>query len=167
MVVLGCVLQQRAEPVGLALSLHLLRGSLAELDAGLARQFLQGAAEIHPLVFHHEVEDIAASVASEAVPALVVREDVERRRLLGVEGTEALEVSAGLLELNIAPDEVGDVERFFDLVDDSHRRFPTAGAVLTQFGFPVDDLYLEGVVLDPVHGLLQHSIDVARFVGRR
>jgi len=86
----------------------------------LAGQLLQRTPKVEPLKLHREVEDVATTVASEAMPALTIREDVERRGLLRMEGAEALEVSTGFLELHVPADEIGDIEAFLDFVDNIH-----------------------------------------------
>jgi len=58
-----------------------------ELHTGLLREQLQGGAEIRVLNLLDEGEHVAALLAPEAVPRLPILADVERRCLLGVEGT--------------------------------------------------------------------------------
>src|SRR4051812_44451926 len=70
----------------------LLRVFRLELDAGVARQLLDGLAEGLPFRLHDETDRVPARAAAEAVEHALVGVDVEARRLLAVEGTEAFEV---------------------------------------------------------------------------
>ena len=64
--------------------LRVLRLAL-ELHAGAVGERLQRGAEVEPLGLHHELEDVAALAAAEAVVELLDRVDAERRRALVVE----------------------------------------------------------------------------------
>ena len=66
-----------------------------------------------------EREDVAVLAAAEAVPGLALGGDDEGRRLLGVEGAEALEDGAGTLERDGLADDVGDRKLRLDLGDDA------------------------------------------------
>jgi hypothetical protein len=63
----------------------------AERDAVLLPQSLDRLGEGEAVDLHDEGDDVAALLAAEAVEELARRVDVERRRLLVVEGTEALQ----------------------------------------------------------------------------
>ena len=65
--------------------------------------------------FHHEREHVAALLAAEAFPGVAARGDRERRRLLAVEGAQALEGRARLLQLDRLADHVEDVQPTLDL----------------------------------------------------
>jgi hypothetical protein len=81
----------------------------AELDAELLGEPLDGLGEGEAVDLHHEGDDVAALPAAEAVEELPRRVDVERRSLLVVEGTQALErPTAGGLEGDVAGDHVVD-----------------------------------------------------------
>ena len=74
-------------------------GTLAilELDAGAGGQHLQRLREVGALHLLDEVEEVAALAAAEAVPDLLLTADAKARRLLGMEGAEALVVPPGPL----------------------------------------------------------------------
>ena len=64
-----------------------------------------------------ERERVAALAAAEAVEDPAVGIDLERRRLLVVEGTEALEAAAGLLERDVPADELDEVGAIADRLE--------------------------------------------------
>ena len=57
-------------------------------------QRLERLAEVEPLGLHHELEDVAARAAAEAVVELLDRVDPERRRALVVERAQPLQPRA-------------------------------------------------------------------------
>ena len=73
-----------ARVLGLALQRH----------AVALGQRLQRRAEVQPLRLHHELEDVAARAAAEAVVELLDRVDAERRRALLVERAQPLQARA-------------------------------------------------------------------------
>ena len=83
-------------------------GPLVDLDAGAAGQDLERLREGEAVAAHDEAEDVAALAAAEAVPALASGRDDEARRLLAVEGAEALVGGPRLLERDRLPDDVED-----------------------------------------------------------
>ena len=94
-----------------------LGAPLGHRDAVAAGQGLHGLGEIHPLVEHHELEDVAPRPTAEAVEDRRLGAHVEGRRLLVVEGTEALPGVAHLLEGHLLGDHahhVGGAADFFD-----------------------------------------------------
>lgn len=72
------------------------------------------------IVFHQEGDGIAALLAPKAMKDLPIGIDIERRRLLVMERTKPLPISAGLLEFNVAGDQTNNVGSISDLMD---RRF--------------------------------------------
>ena len=81
----------------------------AQLHAVLVGEALDRVGEGQPVVLHHERDDVAAFLAAEAVEESTTGGHVERRGLLVVEGTQALQrAAAGVAE--------GDVRRH-DVVD--------------------------------------------------
>ncbi len=80
-----------------------------QLDADLLGQALDGLGEGQPVDLHEEGDDVAALPAAEAVEELAGRVDVEGRRLLVVEGAQALQRSpAGALERDVLGHHVVD-----------------------------------------------------------
>lgn len=66
---------------------------VAQGDAGGAREPLDGLREGQVVDLHHERDGVAALLAAEAVEEALAGADLERRRLLVVEGAQALQVS--------------------------------------------------------------------------
>ena len=101
--------------------------ALVDLDARLRGERPQRVREGHAVALHHEAEHVAAQPAAEALPRIPARGDRERRRLLTVEGAQALERGARLLQLHRLADHVDDVQPALDF-----RRYaasqPTSGA---------------------------------------
>ena len=80
-----------------------------QLDAELVGEPLDGLGEGEPVDLHEEGDDVTALAAAEAVEELAGRVDVERRRLLVVEGAQALERPATrALERDVARHHVVD-----------------------------------------------------------
>ena len=73
--------------------------------------------ERETVLAHEKAEHVAAHTAAEAVEDPLSRIDHERRGLLGVEGTEALPVDAGLAEVHEPTDEIDDVHGGPDVVE--------------------------------------------------
>jgi hypothetical protein len=66
---------------------------VAQGDAGLGGQALDRLREGEVVDLHHERDGVAALLAAEAVEETLARADLEGRRLLVMEGTQALEVA--------------------------------------------------------------------------
>ena len=80
-----------------------------QLDPGPGREPLDGLGEAQVLDPLHELDDVAALGAGEAVPEPAGRGDVEGRRLLVVERAQALErAAAGAAELQVLPHDLLD-----------------------------------------------------------
>lgn len=95
----------------------LARLDLGQLDARAVGELAQRLGEGLALELHHELEDVPRGLAAEAVEELPLRVHVERRRLLRVEGAEALEARARALEHDVLADELHDVRALADLRD--------------------------------------------------
>jgi hypothetical protein len=76
--------------------------------------------EVDALLFHNEGEDIAAGVAAEAVPALLLGVNIEGGMLFTVEGAESAEGAARFGQGDMLADDVNDVQFLFDVVDNAH-----------------------------------------------
>src|SRR5262249_42061268 len=87
-----------------------------DLDPGPPRQPLDRLGEGDPLDALEEGEDVAVGAAAEAVERPILRIDVERRRLLVVEGAEALQVAAGVFQLDARRHHLFDGDTRPDLV---------------------------------------------------
>jgi hypothetical protein len=82
---------------------------VAQLDAVAAGQPLDGLLEVQVLGVAHEADDVAGLAAAEAHVVPERRVDVERRRLLVVEGAQALQAPAARrAQLHRLADDVGD-----------------------------------------------------------
>ena len=81
-----------------------------------------GVHEADVLVFLDEGEHVAALVAAEAVENLLVRIDVEARRLFLVKRAERGEVRAGLFQRQIRADDIHDVAGGADAFEGCGRR---------------------------------------------
>jgi len=57
----------------------------------------------------HELDDVAARAAAEALEEAAVRVDVKRRRFFAVERAQSDQVIAALPKLDVRPDERADV----------------------------------------------------------
>jgi hypothetical protein len=68
---------------------------------------LQRFSEINPLALLYEREDIPLRPATETVEALAFLRDVERGRLLIVEGASRFEALPRFLKLNVTSDNLG------------------------------------------------------------
>ncbi len=109
------------QPLGLAGAflggVGVARGLAAQDDARAAGEVFEGLAEGHLVVLHHEAKGVARGLADEAVVHLLVRHDVHRGVLVGVEGAEADELAALGLERDELADESADVRGLLDLLD--------------------------------------------------
>src|SRR5690606_17261119 len=96
--------------------------------SGAFRQEPQRASEVEVLFAGDEGNDVAARRAgAEAMPALPIRVDIERWRLLVVERTVGLEVASRLLQPDVRLHHLDDIELRLDLVYRAHGprlRFP-------------------------------------------
>ena len=82
---------------------------ILQFDARPLREPADSGDEIEVLVFHHEGEHVAARAATEAVPDLLLRVDIEARRLFLVEWAEGAEVCPRTLEREIRADHLDNV----------------------------------------------------------
>ncbi len=96
--------------------------ALGQLHPGHLGQDAEGADEVSLLDLLDESEHVAALLAAEAVPRLLLLGDVEARRLLGVEGAEAPELAPLLTEPYVLLDDVYEVQPRPDLVTRVLRR---------------------------------------------
>ncbi len=111
--------QHLGERPRLRLRLACARGLLGHLHAGHLREFADGVHVAEAAVLHQEADRAAVRAASETVEELLRRTDRERRRLLAVEGTEPEEVLPGLLQLDVAADDIGDVDAREQVLDEA------------------------------------------------
>src|SRR4029079_7599903 len=103
---------QRQEPLPRLAGCGLTRvlGLTLQLHAVALREPLERRREVQSLGLHHELEDVAARLAAEAVVELLRRVDPERRRPLLVERAQPLQpVQARALELAARPDQPREV----------------------------------------------------------
>jgi hypothetical protein len=113
---------RRLERFSEAAAAPILAGAaLRELDARLLRQSTQRLLEVEAVAPHDEGEDVSVLAAAEAMPRLAFRRDGEGRRLLRVEGAEALQQGAGTLELDRLPDHLRNGKLRLDVGDDAGR----------------------------------------------
>src|SRR5262249_34109243 len=82
----------------------------------LGQQF-QRLAEVERLLFLDEGNEVAALATAEAVPVLLIGEDIERRGSFAVKGAESLIGLARFLERDDRPDLFDDIELLFDTLD--------------------------------------------------
>src|SRR5690606_10318516 len=109
------------EALLLALLALLLRAELRDLDTVALRDEFHRLAEFEVLTRHHEVNHVPARLAAEAVVHPLLRDHVEARRLLIVEGAAGLELTrAGAHERNILADQLGDVHPLEDCLLQVH-----------------------------------------------
>src|SRR5580698_2864695 len=82
---------------------------VTQLDPGPGREPLHGLGEAQVLDPLHELDDVAALGAGEAVPEPAGRGDVEREGLLVVEGAQAFQrAAAGVAQLEVLPHHLVD-----------------------------------------------------------
>jgi hypothetical protein len=127
------------EPGAALAALGLVAVGVAEGDPRPGRQPLDGLGEAPVLDLTHEGDDIPAGLAAEAVPHALVGVDGERRRLLAVEGTQALPALPLAAQLHVLADDTDDVgrspHRSHVLIEDAHQgettgsRPPARGAI--------------------------------------
>ncbi len=102
-------------PLGLAGALD-----ARHFEAGVARELLDRVRKRLAAVLHQEADRRAMGAAPEAVVELLGRTDGERGRLFVVERTAGLVVRAGLLERDVAVDDIDDVDpgkqRLYEIV---------------------------------------------------
>ena len=84
--------------------------ALRHLKAHSSSQVLHGFHEAHAGDFHEEIDDIAALAAAETVIELPLAIDIERRRLLVVEGAAPHGCGTAPFQVHILPDDLGDVD---------------------------------------------------------
>ena len=80
------------------------------LEPGVPRELFDGIGKRLAAVLHQEADGRAVRAAAEAVVELLRRAHRERRRLLAVERAARLVVRPGLLERDVAVDDVDDVD---------------------------------------------------------
>ena len=83
------------------------------------REVAHRLGEVEPDMLRQKAQRVALRTAAEAVIELLGRDHVEARRLLAVEGAQALEVLAGALELDVRTDDLDDVGAGEQFVDES------------------------------------------------
>ena len=88
-----------------------------KLDAPALRQDLQGLRRLETVLLLEPGEDVPAFAAPEALVRATVRIDVKGRRLLTVEGTEADEAAARLLQAHALADQLDDIDALFDEIE--------------------------------------------------
>ena len=81
-----------------------------EFDTGPVGEHLEGLPEVDALDLLDEFEEIPALVTAVAVPDLALRADRERRRLLGVEGTEPRQLPSRTVERDVPADDLDEVQ---------------------------------------------------------
>src|SRR5262249_4764793 len=81
------------------------------------RDGADGLRERERLRLHHEAEDVAVLAAAETVVEAALLAHRERRRLLGVERTEADDRAAALAERHDVPDDLGEAGALADVLD--------------------------------------------------
>jgi len=109
-------------PCLLGLGLFALFGTALVLrhdHADLLGQVFHGLDEGGRRVLHQEADGVAVHAAAEAVVGLAAGADDEARRLLAVEGAQALVVDAGLLQVDMAPHHVDDVDAGQQVMDEA------------------------------------------------
>ena len=97
----------------------LLGRALARARHGDAALFRDGAHRVQEVALvhlHHELENVAADAAAEAVIDLLHRMHRERRRFLGVERAEAGEILAALFQAHVFADHADDVRLLLDAI---------------------------------------------------
>ena len=87
-------------------------------DAEPLRQHADGVGEAHLLLQLHELEDVAADAAPEAVEERLLTVHVERRRLLAVERAESFIGRAGFPERHVVLHHLHDVGLQTHIVDE-------------------------------------------------
>ncbi len=108
------------QPAALAVlpARHLAALLVPQVDAAPGGEPLHGLHERQVVDLLHELDDVAALGAGEAVPEAAGRGDVERRGLLVVEGAQSLERAAtGVAQLEILPDHLVDGRLLADECD--------------------------------------------------
>ena len=88
------------------------------ITPGPAGQLFHRLDELQVRVVHQEADRGSVRTAAEAVVELLVRDDGERRRLLVVKRAARLELLAGALERNVVFDDLDDVGRRDEVVDE-------------------------------------------------
>src|SRR5438034_1502775 len=92
-----------------------------DCHADLLRQIAHGIDEAHARVLDQKADGVAMHTAAEAVVGLTCRADDETRRLLAMEGAQALVVDACFLQLHMAPDHFDDVDARQQVLDEGGR----------------------------------------------
>ena len=85
-----------------------------QLNAGPIGQHFQGLAELDAFHLHHEAEDVAADVAHPALERLPLGVDLQAGAAVVVPGAEADVVAALAAQLDMAADQIDDVDRLLD-----------------------------------------------------
>ncbi len=87
----------------------------AELNPRPGCEPSQRLGEVDRVALHDKVEEVTAAAAAKALPRLARRSDGERRRLLAVEGAQALVGRTRLAQLDTLADQVDEVDLLLDL----------------------------------------------------
>ena len=114
-----CFAQTRVAPRGFVFTAV---ASLGQGDAKLLREHLDGVLEAHLLVKLQELEHIAAHSTAEAMEKSLVGIDVERRRLLRVERTEAFVSRARAFQRDVLLHYLHDVRLQLQIVNELLRK---------------------------------------------
>jgi hypothetical protein len=111
-VVVGFRVDRDQQPLLLPGLLPVARVTVLVLDlhAGDASQLLDGVHVLEPAGLHEVAHRVAGLVAAEAVVEPLVRADRKRRLGFRVERAQALEVPAPPAQLDLLPDEVGQID---------------------------------------------------------
>ncbi len=115
-------LQQRLAHAGVAAHLVAVLARLGQRDAELLCEHPHGILKPDLLVQLEELEHIAADAAAEAVKEPLLRVDLKRGRLLGVERTEALVARARLPHRDVLLHDLQDVGLQAEVVDECLRK---------------------------------------------
>ena len=99
-------------------------------DAGPIGQHFQGLAELDAFHLHHEAEDVAADVADPALERLPLGIDLQRGLGVVVPGAEADVVAALAAQLDMAADQIDDVDRLLDPLFGVERQPPDTASSL-------------------------------------
>ena len=87
---------------------------LLDGDSRPIGEHFEGFAELDPFHFHHEAEDVAADVAHPTLERLPLGIDLKAGAGVVVPGTEADVVAALATQLDVAADQIDDVDRLLD-----------------------------------------------------
>ncbi|MBA7637844.1 hypothetical protein ES703_45493 [subsurface metagenome] len=80
----------------------------------------QRFAEVQALLLHNEGESVTASIAAEAMPALLFRINKEGGVSFVVKRTEPDQIAPRLFQRNVLADDAGNIRFLFDFVNNTH-----------------------------------------------